>query len=49
MLVSITRGALEQIAVFFESNGTRVITPEPSRFWEVPIALPLPEALNFIP
>ncbi|MBI4470240.1 MAG: hypothetical protein HY650_13055 [Acidobacteria bacterium] len=49
LLVSITRGALEQIAVFFESNGTRVITPEPSRFWEVPIALPLPEALNFIP
>ncbi|MBI4470827.1 MAG: hypothetical protein HY650_16050, partial [Acidobacteria bacterium] len=49
LMVAIARGAQEQIAVFFESNGTRVIQPAPIRFFEVPIRLPLPEGLNFIP
>ncbi len=49
LVMGIARGAQEQIAVFFESNGTRVIHPEPARFFEVPIKLPLPEDLGFIP
>ena len=42
-------GAQEQIAVFFESDGTETIHPEPARFFEVPIVLPLPETLDYIP
>ncbi len=34
---------------YFASDGTVVIHPEPARFFEVPIMLPLPEDLNFIP
>ena len=45
----ISRGIQEQIAVFFASDGALVIHPEPSRFFEVPIAEPLPEVFNFIP
>jgi len=45
----IAHGAQEQIAVFFASDGTVVIHPEPRRFFEVPIVLPLPEGLNYIP
>lgn len=45
----IARGIQEQIAVFFASNGSTIIHPEPFRFFEVPIAGPLPEGLNFIP
>lgn len=46
----IALGAQEQIAIFFASDGTTVIHPEPSRFFEVPISSPLPEAdLNYIP
>jgi hypothetical protein len=41
--------AQAQIAVFFASDGTEIIHPEPARFFEVPIILPLPEALNYIP
>jgi hypothetical protein len=41
--------AQAQIAVFFASDGTEIIHPEPARFFEVPIVLPLPEALNYIP
>jgi virulence factor lipase-like protein len=44
----IALGAQEQIAVFFATDG-EIIHPEPSRFFEVPIAPPLPEDLNFIP
>jgi len=44
----IARGAQEQIATFFASDGQEVIHPEPARFFEVPIVLPLPEGLNFI-
>ena len=46
---AIARGAQEQIAVFFESDGELTIHPEPSRFYEVPIVGRLPEGLNFIP
>jgi hypothetical protein len=37
----------QQIATFFASGGTTTIDPGP--FWEVPIAGPLPEELNFLP
>jgi len=45
----IALGAQSQVAVFFASDGTEIIHPEPERFFEVPIVLPLPEKLNFIP
>jgi hypothetical protein len=45
----ISLGAQEQIATFFESDGATVIHPEPGRFFEVPVAGPLPEDLSFIP
>jgi hypothetical protein len=45
---AIALGAQEQIATFFDSDGTVVIHPEPSRFFGVPIAGPLPEDLNYI-
>jgi hypothetical protein len=38
-----------QIATFFVSDGQEVIRPEPARFFEVPIVVPLPEALSYIP
>jgi Bacterial virulence factor lipase N-terminal len=42
--------AQQQIATFFASDGTLVIDPdEASPFFEMPITLPLPEALNFLP
>jgi hypothetical protein len=44
----IARGAQEQIAAFLASDGVLVIHPQPTRFFEVPIAGPLPEGLNFI-
>ena len=46
---AIGRGAQEQIARFFASDGQEIIHPEPARFFEVPIVLPLPEDLGFIP
>jgi hypothetical protein len=45
---AITRGAQQQIATFFATDGAAVIHPEPARFFEVPISLPLPEDLNYI-
>jgi dienelactone hydrolase len=45
---AITRGAQEQVATFFATDGTAVIHPEPARFFETPVSLPLPESLNFI-
>ncbi|HEV8588220.1 MAG TPA: hypothetical protein VGQ72_05060 [Pyrinomonadaceae bacterium] len=42
-------GVQEQIAVFLASNGITIIHPDPMRFFEVPVAMPLPETLNFIP
>ena len=42
--------AQTQIAIFFASNGAIVVDPDGvGPFFEVPIALPLPEALNYIP
>lgn len=39
-----------QIAEFFASNGAVVIDPDGAApLYEVPIALPLPEALNYLP
>jgi hypothetical protein len=46
---AIARGAQEQIAIFFASDGAVVISPERSRLFEVPIVLPLPEDLGYIP
>ncbi|HEY6353828.1 MAG TPA: hypothetical protein VIY30_05015, partial [Burkholderiaceae bacterium] len=43
-------GAQSQIAAFFASGGVTVIDPDgPGPLFEVPVVLPLPEALNFIP
>jgi len=44
-------GAQQQIAAFFASNGAVLIDPDGAAgpFFEVPIAGPLPETLNFIP
>jgi hypothetical protein len=44
----IALGYQSQIAAFFASDGEVVIHPEPSRFFETPIAGSLPEHLNFI-
>lgn len=41
-------GYQSQIAAFFASDGEAVIHPEPGRFFETPIAGPLPEQPNFI-
>jgi hypothetical protein len=45
---TIARGAQEQIATFFASDGQVVIHPEPARFFETPIRGPLPEGLDYI-
>jgi hypothetical protein len=45
---AITQGAQEQIATFFATDGALVIHPEPARFFETPINLPLPEGLNYL-
>jgi hypothetical protein len=49
LYAAIARGAQEQIATFFASDGREIIHPEPARFFETPIQGPLPEDLNFIP
>jgi hypothetical protein len=42
--------AQSQIAAFFASNGLLTIDPDGAQpFFEVPVVLPLPEGLNFIP
>jgi hypothetical protein len=47
---AIARAAQSQIATFFASNGAVIIQPPgvPADFFEVPIAGPLPEELNYI-
>jgi hypothetical protein len=44
-------GAQTQIAIFFATHGAAVIDPDGAAgpFFEVPVSLPLPETLNFIP
>ena len=48
-VAAMARGVQEQIAVFLASDGNMIIHPELARFFEVPIAGPLPEGLNYIP
>jgi len=45
---AISLGAQEQIAVFFASRGAVTIHPAPAQLFEVPIAGPLLETLNYI-
>ena len=47
-MAPVSRGAHEQIATFFASDGAATIHPEPARFFETPIAS-LREDLGFIP
>jgi hypothetical protein len=49
LVADIARGAQEQIALFFASDGEVVIHPEPARLFEVPIIPPLPEDLGYLP
>jgi hypothetical protein len=49
LVARIARGAQEQIATFFETDGQVIIHPEPAKYFEVPIDGPLPEDLNYIP
>jgi hypothetical protein len=46
---SIAQGTQAHIAAFFASDGTVVGHPEPARFFDVPLAGPPPEGLNYIP
>jgi Alpha/beta hydrolase family len=49
LVAAVSRGAQQQMATFFASKGQEIVTPEPARLFEVPIARPLPEVLSFIP
>jgi hypothetical protein len=44
---AIALDAQEQIATFFESDGSTIINPDP-KFFEVPIVPPLPETCNYL-
>jgi hypothetical protein len=44
---AVALAAQDQIGTFFASDGTTIINPDPSLF-EVPIAGPLPEGLNYL-
>ncbi len=49
-VAALALGAQLQIAVFLATEGAVVIDPDgPGPIFEVPIAGPLPETLNFIP
>lgn len=49
-LLAIALAAQRQIAIFLASNGATTIDPDDAGpLFEVPIPLPLPETLNFIP
>ena len=48
-VADVSRGMLEQIAQFFVSDGALIIHPQPQHLFDVPILLPLPEQLSFIP
>lgn len=45
----VARGLLDQIAQFFESDGTRMIQPQPQHLFDMPVGLPLSESLSYIP
>ena len=42
-------GAQHQAATFFESDGRTVMHPAPTELWEVPIKMPLPVDLFYLP
>jgi hypothetical protein len=44
----ISLGVQDQVGQFFFSDGGLLTVPAPSQYFEFPIALPLPEALNHI-
>jgi hypothetical protein len=44
----IARAGLKQVGIFLASRGRTIVTPEPARFFEVPIARPLPEDPSYI-
>ena len=46
---TIARAAQDQVVRFLESDGAVIIQPEPAKYWEVPVLLPLPEDFGFIP
>jgi hypothetical protein len=50
LVALVSRDAQHQMGKFFASNGKEIVAP-PQRpdLFEVPIAQPLPENLNFIP
>ena len=47
LVSAIALDAQEQIATFFESDGSTIINPDP-KFFEVPIVPPLPETCNYL-
>jgi hypothetical protein len=50
-VVAIATGMQEQVATFFETDGSQIIhppSPAPGDFFEVPIKLPLPENIEYI-
>lgn len=49
VVASISRAVQDQMAVFFASDGHRIIQPQPVRFFETPIVGPLSNGLSFIP
>jgi hypothetical protein len=44
----IARAGLDQVSIFLASRGRTIVTPEPARFFETPIARPLPEDFSYI-
>jgi dienelactone hydrolase len=48
-IAAIALPAQEQIAIFFESHGSIMNQPQPVRYFESPVSLPLPDGLSYIP
>jgi hypothetical protein len=45
---AISLGAQEQIAVFLALEGAVLIDPDPKKYFDVPVVMPLPENLGFV-
>ncbi len=45
----IALGVQDMVGQFFLSDGNVLTVPEPRRYFEFPIVLPLPESLNYLP
>ena len=45
---TIARAAQDQVVRFLESDGAVIVQPEPVRYWEVAVLMPLPEDFGFI-